>query len=226
MERVLSGSSLTTIRNTAAVQVPLFSTSVGTPYSARNAAELFGDVVSELLTKAICWDGVIEGFVDDVQKDSSSNVSLFCFGNSIPMRDLTTALSKAIPEMKISRHDLITWVLADDDVDATPRGPAQSKLAIVGMSCRLPGGATVSACFDLIKAQSCLLTTMITLQNTEEFWNIMEQGLDVSRQIPADRFDVDTHYDPTGKQLNKSMTEFGCFIDEPGMYVRPRSAVL
>jgi monodictyphenone polyketide synthase len=43
----------------------------------------------------------------------------------------------------------------------------------------------------------------------------------VSRQIPGDRFDVDTHYDPTGMQLNKSMTQFGCFIDEPGMFDAP-----
>jgi acyl transferase domain-containing protein len=76
---------------------------------------------------------------------------------------------------------------------------AQSKLAIVGMSCRLPGGAT----------------------NTEKFWEILEQGLDVSRSIPADRFDIDTHYDPTGKQLNKTMTQYGCFIDEPGMFDAP-----
>ena len=59
------------------------------------------------------------------------------------------------------------------------------------------------------------------LQDTESFWEVLEQGLDVSRQIPADRFDVGTHFDPTGKQLNKSMTEFGCFIDYPGLFDAP-----
>ena len=43
----------------------------------------------------------------------------------------------------------------------------------------------------------------------------------MSRRIPADRFDIDTHYDPTGKQLNKSMTQYGCFIDEPGLFDAP-----
>ncbi|KAK5705874.1 Type I Iterative PKS [Elasticomyces elasticus] len=80
--------------------------------------------------------------------------------------------------------------------DTTPRGTAQAKLAIVGMSCRLPGGAT----------------------DTEKFWEIMANGLDVSRRIPAYRFDIETHFDADGKQMNKTMTEHGCFIDEPGLF--------
>ncbi len=43
----------------------------------------------------------------------------------------------------------------------------------------------------------------------------------MSRRIPSDRFDLDTHFDASGKQLNKSMTEYGCFIDEPGMFDAP-----
>ncbi|KAG6310211.1 hypothetical protein E4U22_003418 [Claviceps purpurea] len=67
------------------------------------------------------------------------------------------------------------------------------------MACRLPGGAT----------------------DTEKFWDILVKGLDVSRKVPADRFDIETHYDPTGKQMNKSMTQYGCFIDEPGLFDAP-----
>ena len=89
--------------------------------------------------------------------------------------------------------------MQDAATPSAPRGPAQSKLAIVGMSCRLPGGAT-----DL-----------------DKFWSVLEQGMDVSREIPADRFDIATHYDPTGNDLNKSMTQYGCFIDEPGMFDAP-----
>jgi monodictyphenone polyketide synthase len=77
--------------------------------------------------------------------------------------------------------------------------PAQSKIAIVGMSCRMPGGAT----------------------DTEKFWELLESGLDVHRKIPADRFDVDSHFDPTGKRMNTSHTPYGCFIDEPGLFDAP-----
>ncbi|KAF2205779.1 ketoacyl-synt-domain-containing protein [Delitschia confertaspora ATCC 74209] len=80
-----------------------------------------------------------------------------------------------------------------------PRGLAQSKIAIVGMSCRMPSGAT----------------------NTEKFWKLLEDGLDVHRKIPADRFDVDIHYDPSGKGVNASHTPYGCFIAEPGLFDAP-----
>jgi monodictyphenone polyketide synthase len=43
----------------------------------------------------------------------------------------------------------------------------------------------------------------------------------VSRKIPADRFDVDSHADPEAKRLNCSHTEYGCFIDEPGLFDAP-----
>ncbi len=93
----------------------------------------------------------------------------------------------------------MTWISQAAPRDMTPRSTAHSKLAVIGMSCRLPGGAS----------------------NTEQFWELLERGLDVSRRIPPDRFDIDTHYDPTGKQLNKSMTQYGCFIDEPGLFDAP-----
>ncbi|KAK4119026.1 ketoacyl-synt-domain-containing protein [Parathielavia appendiculata] len=67
------------------------------------------------------------------------------------------------------------------------------------MSCRMPSGAT----------------------DTEKFWELLEKGLDVHRKIPADRFDVDSHYDPAGKNVNASHTPYGCFIDEPGLFDAP-----
>ena len=42
--------------------------------------------------------------------------------------------------------------------------------------------------------------------------------LTVLQKVPKDRFNVDTHYDPTGKIRNTSHTPFGCFIDEPGLF--------
>jgi naphtho-gamma-pyrone polyketide synthase len=40
----------------------------------------------------------------------------------------------------------------------------------------------------------------------------------VHREIPADRFNVDTHYDPTGKKKNTSGVRHGAFINEPGLF--------
>ena len=78
-------------------------------------------------------------------------------------------------------------------------GSSKSKIAIVDMSCIMSGGAT----------------------DTQKFWELLEQGLDVHRKIPADRFDVETYFDPAGKAVNASHTEYGCFIDEPSLFDAP-----
>jgi monodictyphenone polyketide synthase len=182
---------------TNAPVMPIYSTSTGQFYSASNAAEVFESVVSELLSQAISWDTVISGVAS--RCTGLATATLHSFGNSIPLLDLEKALKSGVPGMEVSTKNLMRWISDSPAVTSGPCGAAQSKLAIVGMSCRLPGGAT----------------------DTEKFWDILEQGLDVSRRIPADRFDIDTHYDPTGKQLNMSMTQYGCFIDEPGMFDAP-----
>lgn len=199
MQSIVYGSSLNTLSTKSWPVMPVYSTSTGLPYPAKSAAELFERVVSELLTQAIYWDHVIRGVVDRVKCTVVSEAVLYCFGNSIPLNDLNTALKSSMPHLEVSINNLMPWISQVAPRDTTPRSTAQSKLAIVGMSCRLPGGAT----------------------NTEKFWELLEKGLDVSQRIPADRFDIDTHYDPTGKQLNKSMTQYGCFIDEPGLFDAP-----
>jgi monodictyphenone polyketide synthase len=193
---------VTTLNSLAMETQPVmsvYSTSTGQPYLVKDAVGLYRSVLAELLTEAICWDRVISGLVDAAQCANSSEMVLHCFGNSLSFHDLSTGLKTSIPNIDVSVNNLSTWITQPLPGDATPRGTAQARLAVVGMSCRLPGGAT----------------------NTEKFWEILDKGLNVSRRIPADRFDVDTHYDPTGKQLNKTMTQYGCFIDQPGLFDAP-----
>ncbi|KXH68541.1 hypothetical protein CSAL01_02198 [Colletotrichum salicis] len=73
--------------------------------------------------------------------------------------------------------------------------PHDSKIAIVAMSGRFPDAA-----------------------NLDEFWDILYQGRDVHRQIPEDRFDVESHYDATGRRKNTSKVMNGCWIEEPGLF--------
>lgn len=196
---IVHGSPLNTKSTETWPVMPVYSTSTGIPYPAKNAVELFQSVISELVSQQIHWDNVIGGILEYATSSIASEVLLHCFGNSIPLNDIQTALKVVMPQLSISVNSLMPWISQIPPKDTTPRGPAQSKLAIVGMSCRLPGGAT----------------------DTEKFWELLESGLDVSRRIPADRFDIDTHYDPTGRELNKSMTQYGCFIEEPGLFDAP-----
>ncbi|KAG9871680.1 putative polyketide synthase, partial [Aureobasidium melanogenum] len=193
VQKLMSGINWSAIETST---LPLYSTSSGRPYPACNFSGMIEHVLSELLTQAICWDSVVAGVSHRIRSPAVSTLSLYCLGNSLPLHELKTALVDTVSSLEISTELLTTWIYRPTNNDSAPRSAGQSKLAIVGMSCRLPGGAT----------------------DIEKFWKLLEDGLDVSRQIPADRFDVETHYDPTGSQLNKSMTQYGCFIDQPGMF--------
>ena len=47
-------------------------------------------------------------------------------------------------------------------------------IAIIGMACRFPGGAS----------------------DPESFWQLLRAGFDANREIPRGRFDIDDYYDP------------------------------
>ncbi|KAJ5711073.1 Acyl transferase/acyl hydrolase/lysophospholipase [Penicillium malachiteum] len=174
--------------------LPVLSPNTGKAYVATTAEELFGQIVSEILTQQIIWDNVIQTLVQEADDYTSLDCRVFVFRMSLASRDLVTGLTEA--KLETSTEDIIAWTRQPSTIPATPRGPSQSRIAIVGMSCRMPGGAT----------------------DTEKFWDLLEAGLDVHRKVPADRFDIDTHYDPACKRNNTSHTPYGCFIDEPGLF--------
>ncbi|KUJ13605.1 ketoacyl-synt-domain-containing protein [Mollisia scopiformis] len=179
-------------------RVPIYSTSTGRPFPADSAMELFEQIISEILTQQIQWDNVIHGVTERANNIAVSDFEVLIFRISLPIHDLIGSLKTELKHLTATTTDLISWV-SEETTNTVPRGPLQSKIAIVGMSCRLPGGAT----------------------DTEKFWDLLEKGLDVHRKIPADRFDLESHYDPAGKRVNASHTQYGCFIDEPGLFDAP-----
>ncbi|PNP49295.1 hypothetical protein THARTR1_09963 [Trichoderma harzianum] len=182
-------------------RVPVFSTSTGKPFPAQSAGCLFQNIVEELLTKSIQFDHVVEGILQKAKDLEATELQVFIFRTSLPVRDLIKTVQegeqKGVSNLHANVIDLIPWVSTEKVRQS--RGTEQAKIAVVGMSCRLPGGAT----------------------DTDKFWDILDAGLDVHRKIPADRFDVDSHYDPTGKRMNTSLTPYGCFIEEPGLFDAP-----
>ena len=199
VHKVVQTSSIDLLNSKFPPGIPILSTGTGRPYSAKSARELFEQIISEILTQQIQWDNVIQGVIDQANDIAASECQIHVFRISLPIHDLLTALKSEIQHFETSTEDLLPWIAKKSTDEGEPRGTMQSKIAIVGMSCRIPGGAT----------------------DTEKFWNLLEQGLDVHRKIPADRFDVETHYDPAGKRLNASHTPYGCFIDEPGLFDAP-----
>ena len=63
-------------------------------------------------------------------------------------------------------------------------------IAIVGMGCRFPGGAT----------------------DPQAFWRILRDGVDAITEVPPDRWDVDAFYDPDPEAAGKMYTRYGAFV--------------
>lgn len=199
MHDVVRTRSMELLNSQFSPRIPIYSTSTGKPFPATNATNLFEYIITEVLTQPIQWDNVIQGVIQQVQNIGASQCQVLVFRISLPIHDLSAALKK-LPDFEASTEELIPWIHDKTATDeGRSRGPLQSKIAIVGMSCRMPSGAT----------------------DTEKFWELLESGLDVHRKIPADRFDVDSHFDPAGKRVNASHTPYGCFIDEPGLFDAP-----
>ncbi len=70
-------------------------------------------------------------------------------------------------------------------------GAQREPIAIIGMGCRFPGGAN----------------------NPELFWQLLQDGLDASTDIPGDRWNVDAYYDSNPEHSGKMYTKRGSFLD-------------
>jgi acyl transferase domain-containing protein/acyl carrier protein len=66
-------------------------------------------------------------------------------------------------------------------------------IAIVGMSCRFPGGGNTP----------------------DQFWEILKNGIDATSDVPADRWDKAAYYDPDPQAPGKMYTTRAGFLDIP-----------
>lgn len=182
------------LRGSRPVHIPLLSPHTGLPFPAENAGHLFQLICTEAFTKPLFLDNLTSGIINSISNHGMPECQVELFRTSIISNGLLSAIESNLPRVTIVRHDLIDW--ADKEYGSTPLSVKQSKLAVVGMSCRMPGGAN----------------------DTELFWKLMVDGRDVHTRVPPERFDLSTHYDPSGKTENASETPFGNFIDSPGLF--------
>jgi acyl transferase domain-containing protein/acyl carrier protein len=82
-------------------------------------------------------------------------------------------------------------------------------IAIIGMGCRFPGGGN----------------------SPEEFWQMLQQGVDASTEVPSDRWDIDRYYDPDPNATGKMYVRNANFLDRVDLFdpqffgIAPREAV-
>ena len=175
---------------------PIFSPVTGRAFEATDGATLLEEMMTEILTQSIRWDQTIEGVSDHLKRLSPDNVQLWSLQPSHYMSSVLDRWSAELPSATLSQQVMMPAVMSLDPEQSPPRDAKSAKIAVVGMSCRFPGGA----------------------DDSEKFWELLAKGRDVHAPVPPDRFDVESHVDPTGDKPNTSKTPYGCFVNDPGLF--------
>ena len=171
-------------------QFPVLSCASGEWYSEKNCYALLLTALREILMEPSNFQKVLDGCVTKAKEYQGSECHVIPFGQTQSASNLVNALKTN------TRLEVVHSKFPSSNGDfITNSLPIKGKLAIVGMAGRFPDAAS-----------------------HEKLWEILEQGMDVHREVPKDRFDVQTHVDSTGKARNTSHTPFGCWIEKPGLF--------
>lgn len=159
--------------------------------------------VRKILLQPIRWDESLEHLQSWLNQSEAKAFRVIPIGTKADQL-IYTALKRT------SLSNLLPTTLSNQS--PIPQNPStlrhgKSKLAIIGMSGRYPGA-----------------------KDNDAFWNLLYQGLDVHKPVPALHWDAKTHVDVTEKKKNTSATPFGCWLDDPAEFdarffnISPREA--
>lgn len=190
----------------SSVQQPLLSPYTGTAFSATNGYQLIQAICTEAFTKPLFFDKLAAGAAAQVSLDLGRCIKPSCqilhYRTSL-LTDtiISTVVENLPPSIAVQHEDLVDWAMKDESESGgqyygNPGLPQDSKLAVVGMACRMPGDA----------------------DTTERFWELLVKGRDTHTVVPPDRFDIQSHFDPSLQAENAVGTEFGNFISNPGHF--------
>ena len=99
--------------------------------------------------------------------------------------------SKNIEELSSLQRAFVTIKELRSRLDALETATAES-IAIIGTGCRFPGGAN----------------------DPESLWQILRDGVDTIQEVPRNRWNIDTYYDPTPETPGKTYTRKGGFLSK------------
>lgn len=153
----------------------------------------FTRAVDDILRRPVRWNTLQQTITKHISSKSAAVDSVVSYEIKPDVNSICSTL-QAETNKTVERRDLSSW--CSPEANPKPQGRAiNSNIAIVGMSGRFPGAT-----------------------DHEMLWKLLEQGRDMHKRVPKDRFDAETHVDPTGKKVNTSHTPYGCFIEEPGLF--------
>ena len=103
------------------------------------------------------------------------------------LTEFTTYVMTLIPKDLVLEEDT-----SKDETPILSSIPEENDIAIIGMSCRFPGGCNTP----------------------EEFWEFLSKGGDGIVDMPKERWDVNRYYDKNPEALGKMYVQKGGFISQ------------
>ncbi|KFY93178.1 hypothetical protein V500_03863 [Pseudogymnoascus sp. VKM F-4518 (FW-2643)] len=191
----LNDSNLSEVLKSASPRFPVISCSTGQWLAEKDPKKLITAVIRDILQEPLDFRRVLASCVAQAHNQRSSSCLVIPLGPTHAANSLVQLLKN---ETDLEVH-LRRAPHSKKDRMASHTGDHGSskkcKLAIVGMAGRFPDSAT-----------------------HEKLWELLEKGLVLHREVPADRFDMKTHCDPSGKAINTSHTPYGAWIENPGLF--------
>ncbi|KAI8953477.1 polyketide synthase [Xylaria longipes] len=191
----LNDEHVTAVLSNAKPRSGVMSCVTGRNFSETDAKSLLRAVVHEILNEPLYFHKALNGSINEARHFTGSRILVIPCG---PTQAASTLANLLRAETKLEVV-LRSPPQVSRESNATHLGnhgsTGKCKLAIVGMAGRFPDSESVG-----------------------ELWELLDQGLDAHRIIPADRFPVENHYDPTGKAINTSHTPYGNWIKNPGHF--------
>ncbi len=166
----------------SSIHYPVYSTVTAKPITASSPVDLLEECVSEILRKPLRWDRLSK----ECASGALAPVDGKCMIHSIGPSELTDCL---VHTVKSTGNVQLATADAKQSLSrrsSNPSGTGKSTgsdMAIVGMAGRFPDVADI-----------------------EKFWELLETGPDVHREVPKDWFYVQTHTDVTSRKKITSHT--------------------
>jgi acyl transferase domain-containing protein/NADPH:quinone reductase-like Zn-dependent oxidoreductase/acyl carrier protein len=111
---------------------------------------------------------------------------------ALPPQNYRELMQKALLEIRQLRSQVKALEAAQTNAATTPTDQKTTEaIAIIGMGCRFPGGATTP----------------------EQFWQQLSQGMDAITEVPPDRWNLSDYYDSDPTIAGKIVTRSGGFVD-------------
>lgn len=168
------------------IRSPLLSSSSGKPMQGETFHDLLPQIIDDVFTNKIQEGQLLHACGKSLDGEKSTQL--------IPIiaaglhRRLESHLGAAHSRLHLNPSPSQPSVAYPKDAQSSSEG-----VAIIGMSGRFPGA-----------------------ESLDEFWTVLEQGVDLCRQIPRNRFDIKAYNEDSSE--TSSISPYGCFIDRPGMF--------